>query len=377
MTGCSSLFHDGPLDRALSAIHLHHPINRSLVLAAAAWLPLLLISIVLGPDAAESFCKDITAHMRFLVIISILVLAEPTLNKRTQAAIEYFGTSHIIDREDMPRFENAIESAHTTHNSWLPIILLLVLAYIASAFSTCYNSDCTLFAWRIMEHNGIRTITPAGWYYHLVSYPIFGYLFLLWLWKLIVWSILLRRLSGLSLNLIPTHPDQAGGLTFISTGQMAFWYLIAAGALVLSAAIAQMAIFGKSQLEDFMWLIITYIVIVPLIFVSPLIVFTKTLLSNKIKGLLRYGALANDYTQLFDAKWVAGQQQEELLGTSDIQSLADLGNSYDRVRLMRLFPFGPGLLYGFFAVAAVPFVPLIFTQLPAREILDRLLNLLI
>ena len=43
----------------------------------------------------------------------------------------------------------------------------------------------------------------------------------------------------------------------------------------------------------------------------------------------------------FEEKWIhGGDGAEELLGSADIQSLADLGNSYAVVREMRFVPFG-------------------------------------
>ena len=60
------------------------------------------------------------------------------------------------------------------------------------------------------------------------------------------------------------------------------------------------------------------------------------------KGLAEYGLLAQRYVEGFQEKWVVeyGSNSGELLGTGDIQSLADLGNSYTVVNEMRLVPFG-------------------------------------
>jgi hypothetical protein len=55
----------------------------------------------------------------------------------------------------------------------------------------------------------------------------------------------------------------------------------------------------------------------------------------------KYGTLANKYVTEFDEKWMGDEKtDEQLLGTADIQSLADLGNSYAGVRDMRIVPFG-------------------------------------
>jgi hypothetical protein len=82
--------------------------------------------------------------------------------------------------------------------------------------------------------------------------------------------------------------------------------------------------------------------------------FTPQLTRAKRNGLSQYGLLASRYVDGFEQKWVVGNAAEggELLGSADIQSLADLGNSYAAVRDMRLVPFGlrrvpPGELWRF------------------------------
>jgi hypothetical protein len=70
--------------------------------------------------------------------------------------------------------------------------------------------------------------------------------------------------------------------------------------------------------------------------------FTPRMAGVRRKGLAEYGQLAQRYVERFDLKWVYSDPapSEELLGAADIQSLADLGNSYALVREMRAVPFG-------------------------------------
>jgi hypothetical protein len=109
-----------------------------------------------------------------------------------------------------------------------------------------------------------------------------------------------------------------------------------------------------------------------------LIVFAPKLIRLKQNGLGRYGVLATRYTQQFDNKWAQDvtAPEEPLLGTADIQSLADLGNSYDLIRKMRAVPI---TLSDFIAMAlpgAIPVLPLLATVMPVSEILKGILKLL-
>jgi hypothetical protein len=62
-------------------------------------------------------------------------------------------------------------------------------------------------------------------------------------------------------------------------------------------------------------------------------------------------------------KWILGSVPEtnELLGTGDLQSLADLGNSYSVVREMRVVPFGLENMARLAAATAAPLLPLTLT----------------
>ena len=63
-----------------------------------------------------------------------------------------------------------------------------------------------------------------------------------------------------------------------------------------------------------------------------------------------------------------------LLGTGDIQSLADLGNSYAVVKEMQAVPFSRDMLLQLIWATLVPFVPLLFTMIPFNELLDRIIG---
>ena len=65
---------------------------------------------------------------------------------------------------------------------------------------------------------------------------------------------------------------------------------------------------------------------------------------------------------------------EELLGTGDIQSLADLGNSYALVRDMRAVPFGLEDIFRLAAATAAPLLPLLLTAFSPQELVMRIVK---
>jgi hypothetical protein len=89
-----------------------------------------------------------------------------------------------------------------------------------------------------------------------------------------------------------------------------------------------------------------------------------------------YGLLAQRYVESFAQKWVVRDPapSEELLGAADIQSLADLGNSYALVRDMRSIPFGLEDIARLAAATAAPLLPLALTVFSPEELIMRVIK---
>ncbi len=120
------------------------------------------------------------------------------------------------------------------------------------------------------------------------------------------------------------------------------------------------------------------VVFVLALFVGPLLVFTPQLAQAKRTGLREYGLLAENYVREFDTRWMRGGETEEnaLVGSGDIQGLADLGNSYDVVRTMRLAPVTREMIVQLGVATLLPVVPLVLTMMPLEELLKNLFGLL-
>ena len=75
-------------------------------------------------------------------------------------------------------------------------------------------------------------------------------------------------------------------------------------------------------------------------------------------------------------KWIDGHtgKDETLVGSADIQSLADLSNSFEVVQEMRLVPFGRVTVLRLVLLTALPFAPLMLTMIPLEQLIDRVLG---
>ena len=89
--------------------------------------------------------------------------------------------------------------------------------------------------------------------------------------------------------------------------------------------------------------------------------------------------LASRYVGEFEQKWVKGRgfPSDELLGSGDLQSLSDLGNSYSVIGEMRAVPFAIRDMVQLAAVTAAPLVPLGLIIFSLEELLTRLVKVIL
>ena len=78
----------------------------------------------------------------------------------------------------------------------------------------------------------------------------------------------------------------------------------------------------------------------------------------------------------FDRRWLRSCDRDgaSLLGTGDIQSLADIGNAFTVIREMKPVIFSRAMLVQLTAAMLIPFVPLVFTMIPLEQLLDRIIG---
>ena len=97
----------------------------------------------------------------------------------------------------------------------------------------------------------------------------------------------------------------------------------------------------------------------------------------KRAGLNAYGYLSQQYAVDFDRKWMSGSVgDKELLGSGDIQSLADLRNGYDVVKTMRLVPIGRDTVIQLLIFALIPVAPLALALVPLERLFGQLMSAL-
>ena len=216
------------------------------------------------------------------------------------------------------------------------------------------------------------------WYGYL-SLPIFQFLLLRWYFRLFIWTRFLWQVSRIELSLVPTHPDRVGGLGFLANTVNALTPLaVAHGALLLAGLSANRIFYLGAALPEFKIEIAVLVVFLMCVVLGPLLVFAPQLAQAKRTGNREYGTLAERYVREFDAKWLRGgvPADEPLVGSGDIQSLADLANSFEVVRTMRIAPVTKEAILQLAAATLAPVVPLALTMMSLEELLKTLFGIL-
>ncbi len=276
-------------------------------------------------------------------------------------------------------FHEAIDSAIRWRDSILLEFGLLIFVYAVGPWLWRSQIALGTSTWYAIPEGGHLRLTPPGYWIAFVSVPIFQFILLRWYLRLFIWFRFLWQASRLNLNLIPTHPDRAGGLAFLGRSSYAFAPILFAQGAMLAGLIANRVLYAGESLLSFKMEAVGLIAVFMLAILGPLTVFTPKLTRAKRKGFADYGLLASRYVEEFEQKWVKGRGllSDELLGSGDIQSLADLGNSYAVIGEMRAVPFGIRDMMRLAAVTAAPLVPLGLIIFSLEELLIRLVKVLL
>ena len=359
----------------LEGEHLELLARRLLVITLAVWLPMLVLA-TLGSPAGNigriSFFRDVEVHVRFLIALPVLIAAELIVHLRIRPVVRRFVERSMVPPEELPRFRAAIDSAVRLRNS-IPLELgLLVLVYTFGLWIWNSRVGPDTATW-YGTPGGRWHLTPAGFWYVFISIPVFQFILLRWYWRLFIWFRFLWQVSRLNLHLVPSHPDRAAGLAFLGKSSYAFGPILFAQGAILAGVIASRVLYRGESLLSFKLPIGGFIAFFVVVILGPLLMFTPKMSRAKRKGLADYGLLAQRYVDRFEEKWIVHDPapSEELLGAADIQSLADLGNSYAMVREMRAVPFGLEDISRLAAATAAPLAPLLLTILSPEELIMR------
>ena len=357
--------------------------RRMLFMALLAWVPLLLLSIAegraWGSAVALTFLKDIETHVKLLIAVPLLIGAEVTVHKRLPLVLRQFLERGLIPDSARAQFDAAIASGMRLRNSVLAELLLLLFVYLVGiTWVWRTQSALDISAWYGVTTQVSLRLSLAGWWAVCVSLPIAQFLLVRWYFRLFIWGRLLWQVSRMELNLTPTHPDGVVGLHFLAQSRRAYTPLLLAQGAVLAGMIANRIFYTDAKLMSFKPELLTTVAVMLLVVLGPLLVFSPKLRATRRMGMEEFGAVGQRYSGEFERKWFRGGAApgEPLVGSADIQSLADLRSSYLVVKGVGQTVFSMQNVMELALITLAPVAPLLLTTFSVEQLMERVLKAL-
>ncbi len=359
-----SLTRGGPFFRLLRRARL---VDRReniswLRLVLIVWLPIVVASLVqlaLG-ETPDQLAVDPSLHVRLLVMLPLLVAAENLLETRCAGSTRRVREEKIADAANLDAILGRTERLR---DAWFGEgTLVVIVAIVGQAWLRgCWGGGG-------LSREAGHTI--ASIWCLAVALPLVQFLILRWAWRWLLWLYVLARLSRLALSLNAIHPDQAAGLRILAGPIDAFAICVASLASIVAADWAAELRAEHATLESLMPAFIVFVAVAIGIACGPLLIFSGQLYRARHRDVGAYHQLAREYVDAFRRRWLT-EGAECVLGSSDVQSLNDLGGSFNTASATRIYPFTTRSVVTILAAAALPMVPVVFVAMPMSKLALR------
>ncbi len=349
-----------------------------LALGLPAWCVLVLLAIAGGLVREIFSLPALGVHLRLLLVIPLFFACEAFVGPVIAEFARNLRDSRMVHEDQWPELAAIIRRVRRLSVGWPAETFFFLLAFSLPWVGPLIGLPNGTVNWTTILSRAGRDMGQVGGWYMNFCLPLFRFLILRWLWRLGLWWYFLWRLKKLRLHLVPTHSDGAGGRGFLSVVQEHFVPLAFAISMVSSAAFMEAILMKTFSFESLYSLAPGVLVLAAGLFIGPLVLFSRRLWDLRVTGLDEYMAMASRYVLAFDRKWIRDPNStgEAQLGTSDLQSLADLTNSLNVVRGIQLLPGGGRLLIWLAAAVVVPMLPLVLLKYPIDQVARVLLRAL-
>jgi hypothetical protein len=354
-------------------------LRRTFFFTILTWLPLVLWSQIEGSEIHsqinEPLLRHFGIHARFLVAIPLIIFGEGMMHGVVTKLIPYFYSSGLIRDDQQSAFKLALQKTLALRDSTMPWVVIATIVLMSVILQPPYQE--------LHELNWANTGTAiefklgfGGWWMVYISRPI--YFALVWasLWRLALLFLLFKRIAALDLEIVPTHPDRAGGLGFLEKVPVAFSLFVFAISLVMASRLAHEVIYHGLQVQSLRLLSVVFLTVSVLLFLSPLLVFFPKLSAAKRKARLEYGILVGNHGRLVHKRWIRHETiiDDSLLQAPELGPVADTLSLYDAVIQMRMAPIGKASVFSIALPAALPLIALFAIQVPIKDTLLKILE---
>ena len=365
----------------------YHPWRRIVLFTGLTWLPLLILSTIEGTlfngGTGIAFLRDPVPHVRYLIALPLLVIADWFIDPYVANIVRHFQISGPVPDNAKPDYRNAVEKLIRQRDAaWVDVVILGLsfgLVWMLTQLGiTSLDSPST--SWILKSSSETARLTPAGWWFLIVSIPFILFVLSRWIWRLIIWIGFMNRVSRLPLTIEPTHPDRVGGLGLLTGAQFSFGILFTAIGAMMSSSLAYDILHEGSTLSEVQLQVVAYVLICFAIIAGPLLTFSNQLIKAKRRELRHYSELGFQLADTFHTKWIInekGKQRGKMITAVDPSAMCDYSDVYETISTMRLIPLSRHKIILLLLLLLAPFLPLIFTQISIKEALQKLAQTLV
>ena len=364
--------------------------NHQVALAVAgicfAWLPLFIFSLLDGKlwdGASVPFLHDIAMKARFLIALPVFILIRNVIDIKTTAVIKYMTISLLGEEERQRMLTVVLPKMRRWACSSLTEAIMLIIVF-GSVWSLVQKVGYGGLQgdgsnWRFIGLPADNMLSLAGKWAAFISLPFFQFLLLQWVWRYIVWMILLFHFATAKLILLPTHADRSGGIGIIILAQRSFSLLLATVSIVLSGQLIVYVLHSRENIQFVGGIGIGYILLCIVLLLLPLFFFMGKLVRTKQVGLLRLSKLSSELSTKFEKEWLNDIVLEKRIEEQQVDpSMAyDYSCLYDLLQEFRVIPLLPRDIITFVITIAIPFLPILFVYFSAVEVLQKIVGLLL
>jgi hypothetical protein len=355
--------------------------RRAVFWSLLAWLPIALWAwqngYLLPVDGGEPLLAHFGINARLLLAVPLFIVAEGMMHSTLMTLLPRLVSSGVVPPGQLDRLRSALSDIARLRDSVLPWIA--IFAALASFFLFSRPSEVPHeLSWAKDQADGAGMGLGVWWYLY-VGRTIFLTLLLAWLWRLVLLFMLFKRITGLELSMVPTHPDRCAGLGFVARIPIMFAPVVLGISSVFASGWAHQVVYHDVTIGSLRVEIIAFIVVVPLIFLSPFVSFLGLMLRTKKQGLLDYGDLIGRHGRLVRERWIDGKQVADapILDAPELGPIADTAAPYELIAKIRPMPLTMGSLFPLVGAAVLPMIVLAALDLPLKTVLTTVLKILV
>ncbi len=246
--------------------------RRALFWSLLAWLPIAIWawknSFLLPLEGDEPLLAHFGINARLLLGVPLFIIAEGMMQSTLTALLPRLVSSGVVPPGQLDRLRSILGDIARLRDSVLPWIA--IFAALASFFLLSRPSEVPHeLSWAKGEADGAGMGLGVWWYLY-VGRTIFLTLLLAWLWRLALLFMLFKRIAGLELSMVPTHPDRCAGLGFMARIPVMFVPVVLGISSVFASGWAHQVVYHDVTIASLRIEIIAFVVVVAADFSRPI-----------------------------------------------------------------------------------------------------------